>query len=165
MSRNHQEDFNKALHFGLKALSVKSRTCYEFQALLRRKGFLEEVIDQVTDHLQQLRYLDDSKFAFEYAVAQAKRRLWGRLKIQNELRKRGVSERDIETALKEWDGEIDEKKTLEKAVKKKLRMLGKLDDDKKIGKLYRYLKRKGFLQEDIMTHIKRHRGTMENEIG
>ena len=165
MSRNHQEDFNKALHFGLKALSVKSRTCYEFQALLRRKGFLEEVIDQVTDHLQQLRYLDDNKFAFEYAVAQARRRLWGRLKIQNELRKRGVSERDIETALKEWDGEIDEKKTLEKAVKKKLKMLGKLDDDKKIGKLYRYLKRKGFLQEDIMTHIKRHRGTMENEIG
>jgi regulatory protein len=163
--RLHYEDFDKALHFGLKALSVKSRSCSEFHALLSRKGFGEEVIVQVIEHLQHLRYLDDKKYALDYAITLAKRRLWGKLRIQIELRNRGISEQDINKVLKEWTDEIDEKEMLEKAVKKKLKMLGSLDDDKKIGKLYRYLKRKGFLQEDIMTHIKCYKGSMDHEIG
>lgn len=165
MIRHHHEDFSKALHLGLKALSVKSRSCQEFQALLKRKGFDEEVIDQVIDHLQHLRYLDDKKYALEYALTQAKRRLWGQLKIQNELRRQGISKQDVEQALGEWNKEIDEKETLEKAARKKLKMIGKLDDDKKVGKLYRYLKRKGFLQEDILSCIKDHKRTMDHEIG
>lgn len=163
MIEQDKEEFKKALHSGLKSLSTKSRTCYEFRALLKRRGFQKEVIAQVIEHLRHLNYLNDKKYALQYSVTQARRRLWGRLKIEQELRKRGITERDIDLALQEWHEEINEKEILSLAVKKKLKTLGKLNDEKKTARLYKYLNGKGFLREDIMAQLKRLTEMMNHE--
>ena len=153
------------MHISLKALSTKSQTRHEFQTILSKKGFTEDIIAEVVDRLEHLKCIDDKEVAFHYAIMKAKRNLWGTQRIRHELRKRGVSERDIEESLDELRGEVDEKEILEKVVRKKLQWLKKMDDKEKIAKLYNHLIRKGFPQEDIMAKMKNLSGTSDHEIG
>ncbi len=165
MIGHKEQEFEKALSFGLKALSSKSRTRHEFYSILKKKSFQESTIIQVIDHLQRLKYIDDKKVALHYAIARAKRRLWAESRIRNELRKRGVTENDIDEALSGLRGEIDEKEILEKAMTKKLAALKQMDHEKKITKLYRYLTRKGFSHRDIMDKMKNLTEKRDYEIG
>ena len=76
---------------------------------MTRAGYLADEIEQTLQYLRERRYVDDASFARDFARARAERRRWGPARIEQRLRLLRLSERHIETALRETfpDGERD----------------------------------------------------------
>ncbi|TMM59291.1 RecX family transcriptional regulator [Maribacter algarum] len=68
---------------------------------LRSMNMIPEAIDEIVTHLIQENYLNEERFAQSYARGKFNIKKWGRNRIVNELKFRGISKYNIKTALKE----------------------------------------------------------------
>ena len=127
--------FDKALTH----LSATRKTEKEIRAFLGKKGYWPAVADYVVEKLRSYDFLNDGEYAEAYVEAAAKRK-GGRL-IKMELKNKGVSEKEIETAL-EGLSEETELETAKALLKKYMR--GKPTDVQTLQKGYRYLMNKGY---------------------
>lgn len=59
------------------------------------------VQDEVILHLMQHDFLNETRFAQSFARGKFRIKSWGRVRITNELKARGISKRNIDIALKE----------------------------------------------------------------
>jgi hypothetical protein len=75
---------------------------------LTRRAEDKELISPVIARLRELQYLDDARYAIDYARQHARTRRQGRFRIARELRGRGVPDRYIESALDAVFAETDE---------------------------------------------------------
>lgn len=75
-------------------LSRRDHSTKELRGRLRRYGFREEELVETIDRVTSLRYLDDARFASCF-IEERKRRGWGRMRIERELRSRGVDFADV----------------------------------------------------------------------
>src|SRR4029079_6902803 len=92
-------------------------------------------------------YLNEERFAKQYAGGKFRMNQWGRIKIKHALQQKKVSEYSIKKALKEI-GEADYKKTLQKLAAQKLKTLkGETNIFAKKKKLQDYLLQKGYEAE------------------
>lgn len=89
-----------AQDFAFNYLSYRSRSCKEVYDRLRRKGYSEEVASEVVEYLTKRRYLDDRKFAEEWADFSVGRKLMGRILLTHELRRKGISADIIEEVVR-----------------------------------------------------------------
>ncbi|HEV2132945.1 MAG TPA: regulatory protein RecX, partial [Terracidiphilus sp.] len=103
-------------------------------------------------------YLDDAKYARDYARLHASSRRQGKFRIARELRARGVPDSHIDAALESVFAETDEVSLVRERIKRKLGQLrgsaGKSIDQKKIASLYRSLIAAGFSADVIRTEIR-----------
>jgi regulatory protein len=101
-------------------------------------------VDQLISQLIEENYLNEERFAIQYAGGKFRMNQWGRVKIKYALRQKQVSEYSIKKALKEIS-ECDYKKTLQKLAVQKLKTL-KSDTNifSKKKKLQDYLLQKGY---------------------
>ena len=60
---------------------------------------IKQIVKTVLARLRENRYLDDARYALEFARHRAKYRRQGRFRIARELRARGVADAHIEAAL------------------------------------------------------------------
>lgn len=75
-------------------LSRRDYACAEMRGKLSAYGFRDIEIDEALRLARERRYLDDARFS-KYFIDERLRRGWGRVKIEAELRRRGVSLDDI----------------------------------------------------------------------
>ena len=75
-------------------LSRRDYAAGELREKLRLYGYRDEEIDPCLDRARDLRFVNDARFA-SYFIEERKRRGWGRIKIERELKMRGVSLDDI----------------------------------------------------------------------
>ena len=87
---------SKALGF----LAYAQRTEYQIRARLRERGFLGREIDHAIEDLTDLDYIDDRKYAMEYATARFNHKGYGPERIRRELAADGVSHDDISEAIR-----------------------------------------------------------------
>ena len=91
----------------LDLLARREHSRLELRRKLLARSHAEDMADEVLDRLQQERFLDEARFA-EHFVRSRTGRGQGPAKIRAELRKRGVGESLIDTALAEaecdWTG-------------------------------------------------------------
>ncbi len=89
-------------------------------------------------------YLNEERFAIQYAGGKFRMKQWGKVKIKHALRQKQVSDYSIKKALKEIS-ESDYKKTLQKLAVQKLKTL---KDEKNLfgkkKKVQDYLLQKGY---------------------
>lgn len=132
--RSHQEVKDKLYGFGLHRAQV------------------EELLSQLIEE----NYLNEERFAIQFAGGKFRMKQWGRVKIRYELKQRQVSEYNIKKALKQLDEE-DYLATLEKLARKRWDSV-KTDHSNRFTRLAKttdYLLQKGFEQELIRTVVNR----------
>ena len=86
-------------------LSQRMYTCREIHLRLCRKGFSEDVAEQVVAEFIEAGYLNDALFAKLYAEDQIKMCAKGSYRIRQELLQKGVAAGIIDDALKEAEAD------------------------------------------------------------
>ena len=132
-------------------LEARSRGVVELRRLLIKKGEPEADVDAAIERLKASGILDDTNFARQLTRSKAIGAGLSRRRIGQELTRRGVS-RDISDeaieAVFEEEG-IDEAESIDRVARKKLRMLTKVDDATRRRRLYAFLARRGYDNDDI----------------
>lgn len=127
----------------IQLLTRKSYTIREIQLRLKRYDIDEDVIDHVVSWLQQLRYIDDRRYAQQWVEQRIRLRGYGPLRLQRELQQKGVDRRYIDEALAPYDEEHFVALAWEHGEKYVRRHLGE-DTMAVRRKVYAYLQRRGF---------------------
>ena len=126
-----------ALDKALTHITSSMKTEKEIRSFLSRKGYLSDVCDYVVEKMKEYGFLDDMAYSVAYVGSVSGRK--GRRLIASELRRKGVSDEEIDGALETLTGETESaKRILEKY------MRGKTVDKKTLQKAYSYLIGKGF---------------------
>lgn len=127
-----------ALDKALFHITATMKTEREIRDFLKKKGYLEDVQDDVIARMREYGFLDDAAYARAYVESMAKRK--GSRLIEAELKRKGVADEVISEALADFTGEDEAAKN---ALKKFLR--GKDVTDKKVlQRAYSNLLSKGF---------------------
>lgn len=145
------EQKEEAYRASLAMLERKARTSAELSKSLKRKGFTPEVISGCLERLQQRGMLDDSAFAKRYTEQRAVSQRKGRLLIRQELLQRGVRREEVELALGELDGELEQNAALVLARKRWPNIKG--NDRERKQKLMGMLMRRGFPGSVVKTAV------------
>ena len=139
-----------------RALMRRAFSIHEMKQHLERRAEDKDLVPPVIARLRELNYLNDEKFAFDYAAQHAKLRRQGRFRITRELRQRGVPDRYIDDALAKVFADTDESALLRTRVERRLaRLRGAPLDQKKTASIYRSLVAAGFSSELIRAELKR----------
>jgi SOS response regulatory protein OraA/RecX len=139
-----------------RALMRRAFSIHEMKQHLERRAEDKDLVPPVIARLRELNYLNDEKFAFDYAAQHAKLRRQGRFRITRELRRRGVPDRYIDDALAKVFADTDESALLRIRVERRLaRLRGAPLDQKKTASIYRSLLGAGFSSELIRAELKR----------
>ena len=145
-----------------RALMRRAHSIHEMKQHLERRAENKDLVPPIIARLRELNYLDDAKYALNYASQHVKVRRQGRFRIARELRARGVPDRYIDDAIAKVFAETDEPALVRARLKRRLALLNKKSgeantplDQKKIASLYRNLLTAGFSADIIRTELKR----------
>lgn len=131
-------------------LAYKPRTVTEVRRKLQEADYERSIIETVIDQLTERGYLDDEEYAHEYVRRRFSHKGYGPVRLQTELRKRGIDRTLAETAIAELfeeEDQLDAART--KAEKRWPRIAREEDPRKRRDKLYGYLRRRGFTYDVI----------------
>jgi regulatory protein len=141
-----------------KAGALLARRAYsrgEMRArLIKMAG--ETAVESILDRLEQLNLLNDADYAYNFAFRRTQREGWGPAKMQEALRRRGVSPAAIARALERVRNELSADSTLEALLERYCGTHGIPANPKDIQKLILYLQRRGF-DEEAIRGVLRHR--------
>jgi len=114
-----------------------------------RKGDKDEIISTLIEE----NYLNEERFAIQFAGGKFRIKQWGKKKIKYELKQKQVSNYSINKALQSIDKDLY-RKTLQKLATQKLKTLrSESNAFIKKQKLYAYLVQKGFEQDIVAETI------------
>jgi len=136
-----------------KKLESQERCHKEVVQKLRGMSMIPVAIDEIVAHLIQENYLNEERFAQSYARGKFNIKKWGRNRIVNELKFRGISKYNIKTALKEID-ENQYQITLDALAKKRLSQIKEKEQQKRRKKLADYLLYRGWESNLVYEKLK-----------
>ena len=115
---------------------------------------IPEAKDEILLYLMKENYLNEERFTRSYIRGKFYMKSWGRNKIRNHLKFKGVPEKLINASFDEIEDD-DYEKTLEKLYLEYSGKLKGLQDYQKKSKTIKYLLSKGFEYESITSLIKK----------
>lgn len=128
--------------------AYQDRSRKEIEEKLKELSVSEALWGETLEKLKEERFWDEARFARSYARGKFRIKRWGRIRIRQELKMRGVSDILILEGLKE----IEEADYLIVARKLAAKKLLELKRDKPAAarqKAFRYLLQKGFESEIV----------------
>ena len=134
-----ESEKNTAFDKALTHLSATRKTEKQIRTYLAGKGYLPAVVEHVLEKLRSYNFVNDGEYAEAYVEHAAKRK-GGRM-IRMELRGKGITDEEIDSALSAVDEETEIAAATE-ILRKYMR--GKEADKETLQKAYRYLMGKGF---------------------
>lgn len=132
----------------------RAHSIHEMREYLDRRAEDKDLISPVISQLRERGYLDDARYALEFARQHANSRRQGRFRIARELRARGVPDRHIEAALDAVFAETDEAASVRARLKRHLSHIRGALGQQKIASLYRSLLRAGFSSDIIRAELR-----------
>ena len=139
----------KARHY----CAYQERCHSEVKEKLYSFGLRKNDVEAALSTLIEENYLNEERFAVQFAGGRFRMKQWGRVKIRYELKQKQVGEYCIKKALAAIDDK-DYSKTLEKLATEKWEDLKGETDFARRGKLQDYLVRKGYETDAIHQAIK-----------
>lgn len=106
-------------------------------------GMRSNEIDAIVVHLLQHNFLNEERFARSFARGKHRIKLWGKIRIVNELKQRHISAPNIKCALTEIS-EDDYQNTLDALAERHWETIRETNAQKKKKKFCDYLLRKGW---------------------
>ncbi len=135
----------------LRFLEHRERSAYEVRTHLAAKGFQEKEIEEELHDLEELHYVDDARFCSSYIrYAMGKGR--GPVRLQFELREKGIDVARIQEALRESFDRRTEKDAALKEARKLLERGEGAADEKTTAKIGRKLASLGY-HTDVIYEI------------
>jgi regulatory protein len=138
-----------------RALMRHPYSVHEMKKYLEGRAENKELVPPILARLSELTYLDDGKYALNFAAQHARIRRQGRFRITRDLRTKGVADRHIEAAIAAVFAERDESEGVRERIRRKLAHARGPLDQKKMASLYRNLLGAGFSSEIIRAEMKR----------
>ncbi len=127
----------------------QERSHKEVKEKLYRFKLRKDVVEEIIAYLIEENYLNEERFATQFAGGKFRTRQWGRKKIMYELRERGISQYCINNALQSIDEE-SYNRVLQKLAEKKWASLKKEQGHLiRLQKTRMYLLQKGYEQANI----------------
>jgi regulatory protein len=145
-----EQALQKAKHY----CGYQERSHYEVREKLYALGMHKQQVEELISQLIEENYLNEERFAIEFAGGKFRMKQWGRVKIKYELKQKKVSEYCIKKALKQID-EDDYLKSLNTLARKKWNSIkGEgVNHFVKMSKTTTYLMQKGFESDLIQAVI------------
>ncbi len=148
----------------IRALARRAHSVFEMRQALERRAADQALVPGVLARLKHLNLLDDARYAREFARGRAAGRRQGRYRIERELRRRGVPDRHIETALEDAFAETDEAALVRARLARKLKARGGPLDARRMASLYASLLRAGFSSDLIRRELRAISRTSAEEV-
>ncbi len=160
-----QETEEELYAAAIRALTRRAHSVHEMRKWLEQRAGDNQHVGAVLARLKDHGYLDDARYAKQYARSRVASRRLGRFRVARDLRARGVPDRHIEAALDDVFAETDQAALLRQRIQRKLRSLrGKADgpsastgmtvDRKRLASLYASLLRAGFPSDLIRRELR-----------
>lgn len=145
-----EQALQKARHY----CGYQERSHMEVREKLYSFGLYKQQVEELLSQLIEEDYLNEERYAIQFAGGRFRMKQWGRVKIKYELKQKRVSEYCIKKAMKEIDEE-DYLKTLQKLAEKKWTSIkGEgVNHYVKLSKTTDYLLQKGYEPELIKQAI------------
>ena len=124
----------------------------EVKDKLRGMQMIPEAIEQIIGTLVSENYLNETRFAQQFAHGKFTIKHWGKLRITRELKARSVSNYDIQKALLTIDSDLYLQKIVAISIKKWQQLEGTKPQMRK-QKLYQYLAYRGWETELIYNQL------------
>jgi len=145
----------------LRALMRRAHSIHEMREYLDRRAEDKDLVSPVVAKLRERGYIDDARYALEFARQHANPRRQGRFRIARELRARGLQDQHIEAALDAVFAETDEAALVRARLQKRLasgrakgsQATGPLDR-RKLASLYGSLLRAGFSSDVVRSELR-----------
>ncbi len=138
------------------SLSRRMRTVAEIKRLMRNKVLKQpdgaELIERVVERLKDHGYLNDTSFAATYSSFRKENEKFGRRRVEQDLKIKGVHGDVIEKTLTATYADVDEVELARKFIARK--RLKKPIDQKQTARIFRMLVRAGFSTRAIITILK-----------
>jgi regulatory protein len=134
--------------------AYQERTHKEVRKRLAELEVLGDESEEIITYLIENNYLNEERFARIFAGSKFRVKKWGRIKIRQELKMRGVSEYNLKAGMSEIDGD-DYIVTLQELIEKKSKDIK--DNNKLIikQKLVKYALSKGFENDLVFDVVSR----------
>jgi regulatory protein len=146
-------------NYSIKILSMRALSSSEVREKLRRKAENTPDVDAVLAKLREYGYINDARFAENYASARRDTQGFGRMRVLRDLRTRRVAPALASTAVQEAFEGTDEPAMIQAFLERKFRNvpLGEqLQDPKKLQSAYRRLRYAGFSSAASIRVLKRY---------
>ncbi|MNK84954.1 recombination regulator RecX [compost metagenome] len=133
--------------------AYQERSQKEVRGKLLDLGMRGDDLEEIITDLILNNFLNEERFAMNYASGKFNIKHWGRIKIKQGLKLKGVPDKMLQKAIYSLD-EDDYLLTLEKLAVKKAESLSENDPFKRKMKLMSYLQAKGFETDLILLVLK-----------
>jgi len=142
----------------LKQLARRELSEAQLRQRLSRRKFSPDDIDTTIARLLQDGSLDDARVAGAIARSQLSLKKRGARRVRREIEAAGIASALAERAVAEVYGEVDGEALLAAAIDRRLGTR-RLDDDREMARLYRYLVGQGFESDRAMVALRKRRRT------
>jgi regulatory protein len=145
-----EETFQKAMDKAMRLLSSRGHSRKELYDKLLKRGFSKKIIMQTISECERLNFINDFEFAENY-LRELQAKGYGIYRIKNAMFKKGVHSEIVKELLENSQENDDaEKKRAMEALKRKMKMLSRESDPRKLKeKACRFLASRGFSMDVI----------------
>jgi len=140
----YKEESQKARMCAVRYLAYRDRSRNEIAHYLKGKGFSTSALDETLALLEDNNYINDPRFALKFGRSRIENKKVGKIRLERELKDKGLESQIISKALNSLYEEYDEREIAIVCAKKKLESFSLNDIEKERGRLARFLERKGF---------------------
>ena len=151
-------DHDKLLNVALRALGGRAHSSGELRDKLRRRAQNDQDVDAVMAKLKEAGYLNDRRFAENYASARLQNQGLGKIRVLRDLRQRHVAPKLAEQVTEKTYEQTDEANLIEEFLRRKYRgkQLGTfLSQEKNLAGAFRRLRYAGFSAGQSIRVLKR----------
>ena len=143
----------EALKRALRFLGYCPRSEAEVRTKLTQLGFPQKSVEATLEKLRSLNLLNDEAFARDWARGKAEGRGYGPLRVERELRQKGMARSVIQEVVRETFGQQEGKEKARALLEKRFR--GKdLGDRKILQRAIAFLQRRGYRSSVIAAVLK-----------
>lgn len=126
-------------------LAAKPRSIGELRERLLEKNWTNlEIIERVIEKLKEYNYLNDTKFANDFAMSKLRQKPQGKRRVQQSLSQKKLSKEDVQSAIESAFEKMPETGLIDAVISKRLRLKGKPETREDTKKFYDHLMRQGF---------------------
>jgi regulatory protein len=144
--------------YAVKCLSARACSTGDLKSKLWRRAAIPADIDAVIARLNDIGYLNDQRFAEDYAAARVENDGFGRMRVLNDLRRRRVSPEMADKAVEHALEGRTEAELIDAFIERRMPSISKggpIEDEKKLAAAYRKLRRAGFTSGPVLSALKR----------
>jgi regulatory protein len=142
--------------YAVGALGRRMRTVAELKRLMRTRAShqpdCELLVEAVTARLKEQRYLNDTSYASSYSAYRRDTEKFGRIRVVQDLKAKGVHPDVISKTVGETYAEVDEQKLAREFTERK--RLKQPTDQKAAARIFRMMARAGFSSRVIVSLLR-----------